>query len=94
MQTKGLQTFLSEGHISYYRPYRGPGVLRNVIVLGYVSFCQINKILVIWIHLLKKWFQGRIWPVGRSLETPDVDYVKELCQHPPLSESNTNGARL
>ena len=29
-----LQTFLSKGYISYYRTYRGPDVLRNVIVLG------------------------------------------------------------
>jgi len=32
--TRGLQTFLSKGHISYYRTNRGPDVLRNVIVSG------------------------------------------------------------
>jgi len=29
---RGLQTFLSEGHISYYSTVRGPDNLRNVIV--------------------------------------------------------------
>jgi len=29
---QGLQTFLSEGHISYYTTVRGLGILRNVIV--------------------------------------------------------------
>jgi len=56
--TRGLQTFLSEGHISYYRTYRGPGILRNVIVLGHVTICQINKILVIFFHHLTKWLRG------------------------------------
>jgi len=35
----GLQTFLIDGHISYYATVRGPGVLRNVIFSGYVTFC-------------------------------------------------------
>ena len=55
---QGLQTYLSEGHISYYRTYRGPGVLRNVIVLGYVTFYQINKISEIFFHDLTKWLRG------------------------------------
>jgi len=29
---RGLQTFLSEGHISYYATVQGPDILRNVIV--------------------------------------------------------------
>jgi len=33
---QGLQTFLSENHTSYYATLRGPDILRNVIVLGYV----------------------------------------------------------
>jgi len=35
---RGLQTFSSEGHISYYTTFRGPDILRNVIVLGYATF--------------------------------------------------------
>ena len=38
-----LQTFLSEGHISYYTTVRGPDILRNVVVSDYVTFYQINK---------------------------------------------------
>jgi len=37
---QGLQTFLSEGHISYYATVRGPDILPNEIVSGYVTFCQ------------------------------------------------------
>ena len=43
---RGLQTFLSDGHISYYTIARRPGILRNVIVSGYVTFCQIKKFFV------------------------------------------------
>jgi len=41
--TPGIQTFLSEGRVSFYATVRGPDILRNVIVLGYVTFYQINK---------------------------------------------------
>jgi len=33
----GLQTFLSEGHISYHTTIRGPDILRNEIVARYCS---------------------------------------------------------
>jgi len=39
----GLQTFLSEGHISYYTTVRGPDILHDVIVSGFVTFYQINE---------------------------------------------------
>jgi len=32
LYSRGLQTFLSEGHISYYTTVRGPEILRTVIV--------------------------------------------------------------
>jgi len=44
--SRGLQTFLSKGHISYYTTVRGPEILRNVIVSGYLTFRQINKFFV------------------------------------------------
>jgi len=40
----GLQTFLPEGHISYYTAVRGSDILRNVIVSGYVTFYQIKHV--------------------------------------------------
>jgi len=40
------QTILSEDHISFYTPVRGLDILPNVIVLGYVTFYQINKCFV------------------------------------------------
>ena len=55
--------------------------LRNVIVLGYGIFCQINNCFV---NVLRFWlwknaflarlngFAGRVCPAGRSLETPDL----------------------
>jgi len=30
---QGLQTYLSEGRLSYYTTFRGPDILLNVIVL-------------------------------------------------------------
>jgi len=48
------KVFLSEGHISYYTLVPGPDILRNVIVVGYVTFFQINKF-----SLLTKCLCGR-----------------------------------
>ena len=39
-------------------------------------------------------FVGRIWPPGRSVEHPDIDYEEERWQHTPFLESNTNTERL
>jgi len=41
--SRGLQTFLSEGHIRYYTLVRGPDFLRRVIVLGKVAFHQLTN---------------------------------------------------
>jgi len=46
MLSRDLQTFLSEGHISYYTQLRGLDILRDVIVSGYLTFYQINTFLV------------------------------------------------
>jgi len=56
-----------------YTTVRGPDILRNMIVSGYVTFCQINKLFVniLFFHLTKC-FAGWIWPTGLSLETPDL----------------------
>jgi len=39
-------------------------------------------------------FAGRIWPAGRNLENPYIDYEEEWWQHTPLSESNSNAEQL
>ena len=39
-------------------------------------------------------FAGLIWPAGRGVENPDINYEEEWWQHTPLSESNTNTERL
>jgi len=44
--SRGFQTFLAESHMSYYTIVRGPDILRNVIVSGYVTFYQISKFFV------------------------------------------------
>jgi len=41
-----LQTFLSEGHISYYTIVRGQNILRDMIFSGHVTFYQSNKCFV------------------------------------------------
>jgi len=43
---QGLQTFLSESHITYYTTVQGPDILCIVIVLRYVTFHKINKFFV------------------------------------------------
>jgi len=80
MLSRDLQTFLSEGHISYYTQLRGLDILRDVIVSGYLTFYQINTFLVkiLFFHywqymaLRNGWnsFAGRIWSAGCGLETP------------------------
>jgi len=75
---RGLQTFLPDGYIIYYKTVRGPGILRNVIFSVYVTFYQINKCFVITLFF-RYWenfaaagwndFAGRIWSAGRSLAT-------------------------
>jgi len=44
--SRDLQIFLQECHISCNTTVRRPGILRNVIVSGYVTYYQINKFLV------------------------------------------------
>ena len=39
-------------------------------------------------------FAGRIWPAGRGVENPDIDYEEEWWQYTLLSESITNAERL
>jgi len=41
--SQGLQTSLSQSH---YTTVRGPDILRNRIVSGYVTFYEINKFFV------------------------------------------------
>jgi len=56
---QGLQTFLSQGHISYYTTVQRPNILHNVIDSRYVTFYQINKFFISTVlSLLKKWFHG------------------------------------
>jgi len=40
-QIQGLQTFLSEGHTSYYTTVQGPDISRTVIVSRYVAFYRM-----------------------------------------------------
>ena len=48
--TRTLQTFLSDGliFISNYTEVRGPDILRNVIVSGYITFYQNNKFFLMY----------------------------------------------
>jgi len=66
---QGLQTFLSEGHISCRTTIRGLDILRNVIVSGYITFYQINKCFVniLFFHYWQNVFAGRV----KWLRVPD-----------------------
>jgi len=46
-----------------------PGVLRNVIVAGYVIFCHVNKFSVNILFFItdKMALRAVVWPAGRSL---------------------------
>jgi len=74
-----LPTVLREGHISYYTTDQGPHIWRDVIVLGYATFYEINKFFVNIVFFITdemsspaEWHSvaGRIWSAARSLETP------------------------
>ena len=76
---QGLQTFLSNSHITYCTTVWGRDVFRNVILSGYVTFYRINKCFAKYCFLLMtilsswagwKGFLGRIWSAGGSLKTP------------------------
>jgi len=62
-QDGGLQTFLSEGHISNYITVRWPDILRNVIDSECLRFCQINKFFVntFFFHQWKGHFAAACW---------------------------------
>jgi len=50
---------LSEVHINYHTTVRGLDILHNEIILGYVTFFQINKLFVnIYFSLLTKRLRG------------------------------------
>jgi len=72
LQGRGLQTFLPVSHISFHATGRQPDIPSNVIVLGYVTFYQINKCFpqILFIHFWQNDFTRRIWPAGRSLGAP------------------------
>ena len=84
----GVSKHLSEGHINYYITVRGPDILRYVTVSGKVTLYQSNIFCkYIIFPLLTTWLRGpdeiisraeirpasRIWPAGRSLETPPLN---------------------
>ena len=47
-----------------------------------------------WRRFWLNGFAGRIWPMGRSADNPDIDYGEEWWQHTPLSKSSANAERL
>jgi len=52
---------MPDGQINYYTTVRGPDILLNVIVSGYVAFYQINKCFAnALFSLLAKRLCGRI----------------------------------
>jgi len=46
LHIRGIQTFLPQLQISDYTIVQGPGILHNVNVSGYVTFCEINEFFV------------------------------------------------
>ena len=61
LYAKGLQTFLSEGHISYYATARGLDVLCSMIVSGYLtSLKSTNFSYIYYFSSLTNVFAGRV----------------------------------
>jgi len=83
---RGLQTFLSEDHISCSTIVRGPDTLRNATVSGYVTLHQINKLFAN-ILFFQYWENGF---AGRSLETPGLSPGRNWATVTPLFQSITN----
>jgi len=87
--TRGLQKFLSEGHIGNYTTVWRPGILRNAVVSGCITFYQINKLFVNRL-LLRYWqnifaagwngFSGRVWPAAWCLLTIGLDLRVSKCR--------------
>ena len=83
--TRGLLTFLSEGHISCYTTVRVPEILRGVMWLFWdVIFYQINKFFAkILFSSMIKWPRGpggivprpRVWSASDNL-TPVVNQLQ------------------
>jgi len=105
----GLSKFFGRGPRTLLHNSSRANILRNVIFSGYVTFYLISKFFVnvsfshYWQNVFcllrpdENGFAGRIWPAGRSLENPDIDYEEEWWQHTPLLESSTptlNGCDL
>jgi len=98
---QGSPKFLGEDHISYRTTVRGrPTDSCIMCIFGIGSIYQNNTFFVNTLFFIigkmyfaSGWngFAGRIWPAGRSVENPDIDYEEEWWQHTTLSESNTNG---
>jgi len=97
-----LLQYFGRDHISYCTTLRASDNMRHVIFSGCVTFYQISTFFVKIFFIIGKmrfaagWngLAGRIWPAGRSVENPDIDYEEKWWQHTPLSESNTNAERL
>jgi len=67
------ESYETINHYHYCTTMRGSDILRYVIVSGYVAFCQIKVFRQLIFHYLQNVFAGRIYPTGRSLETPDIE---------------------
>jgi len=95
---QGLQTFLSEGHISCCTTCRGPGILRNVIVLGYVAFYQVNRffVTILFLHCWQNVLGGRGWNgfAGRNLETPGLKHSLEQVKLRNMSKIRLDLGRI
>jgi len=93
--SRGLHTFLPEGHISYYTTAGGPNILHNVIVSGYISFYQPTDF-----SLIQIFFIGNITPLwagwngfaGHSLEALSYskDYILEVYSLFVAASASTN----
>jgi len=87
---QGLQPIVTESHISYYTTVRGPEIVRNVIVSGYVPFYQINKCFgnisrfYFWQTVFAVGWNGsagRIWPTDNIWQTPGVVWQQSAKRH-------------
>jgi len=74
---QGSTNVLSDGHKSYYTKDRGLNILRDVIVLGYVTFYQINKVFHKYIFsLLTKCLRG---PCEMALRAGFFPWAAVVC---------------
>jgi len=90
MHRRGLQTFLSEGCISYYTKDRGPCIFRNEVVSGWVTSSNTFFAIYIIFHFWQNVFAAGFGPSAIISATHCFFQHRKACENPSLNSMATN----